>query len=198
METHIEKGYTSDEQKQINEKAKKMLVWLGIAGIIMVFAGLTSAYIVRKGNGAWLIISMPAMFYLSTAIILFSSLTMNWALSSIKNNNTTKLKSAILTTLVLGLLFGVFQFLAWGELIDNNIFFTGKSSNAAGSFLYVLSGLHLAHIAAGILVLLIIYYNAARGKYSSENYLGVKLGAIYWHFLDALWVYLFLFFTFFK
>lgn len=183
-------------EKGLKEKTMKTLLWLGIGSMVMIFAGLTSAYVVRKGAGNWLEFQLPQLFYISTAVILTSSITMNWALSAIKLNQLKNLKIALILTLTLGIVFVICQFQAWSALIDNHIFFTGKESNASGSFLYVLSGLHIAHLLGGLIALLVGIFKSFGEKYSSQNYLGIKLIAIYWHFLDALWVYLFLFLYF--
>lgn len=171
----------------------KMLLWLGIGSIIMLFAGLTSAYIVRQAEGNWLAFNLPNLFWLSTFIIIVSSLTVNWAVVEVKRNNTKKLKKAIIVTIILGLFFALTQFLAWKDLFQNNIVFAGTYSNPAGSFLYVITGLHLAHLIGGLIALVIVLYKSVKGVYNSENTLGVQLCATYWHFLDVLWVYLFLF-----
>ena len=96
-------------------------------------------------------------------------------------------------TLILGLGFTLSQTLIWSSLFDSGIYFTGPGSNASGSFFYVLTLLHLLHLAAGIIALIITYKNLIFGLYSSQNLLGVELCAIFWHFLDILWIFLFLF-----
>ncbi|HVA97974.1 MAG TPA: cytochrome c oxidase subunit 3 [Bacteroidia bacterium] len=193
METALIK---EPEQKGLKEKTMKALLWLGIVSMIMLFAGLTSGYLVREMSGSWLHFELPALFWLSTAIIITSSATMNWAVMSAKQNDLKKLKLAITITLLLGIGFTFSQFAAWHVLISNNIFFTGVKSNASGSFLYVLTGLHLLHLFGGLICLSVVLTKSFLGRYSAENMLGLKLCAIYWHFLDALWIYLFLFLYF--
>ena len=112
-----------EEKKEIREKAAKPLLWLSMVSMAMIFAGLTSAYVVRQGKGDWLKFDLPQLFYVSTAIIIISSVTMNWVLSSAKNNNYKNIKLASLITLILGLAFVVCQFKAWGNLIDQKVFF---------------------------------------------------------------------------
>ncbi len=185
-----------EEKKEIREKAAKPLLWLSMVSMAMIFAGLTSAYVVRQGKGDWLKFDLPQLFYVSTAIIIISSVTMNWVLSSAKNNNYKNIKLASLITLILGLAFVVCQFKAWGNLVDQKVFFAGKYSNAAGSYLYIMTGLHLVHLIGGIFSLLFVWVKSLKNKYNSENLLGIKLCAIFWHFLDVLWIYLFLFLLF--
>lgn len=188
------KGTISIEEKKIiREKTAKPLLWIAMVSMLMIFVGLTSAYVVRQGKGDWLQFDLPRMFYISTAIIMVSSVTMNWVLSSAKKNNYANVQLAALLTLLLGFAFIICQVKAWGVLHDAKIFYAGKSSNPAGSFLYMLTFLHLVHLVGGILSLSVVWINSIRKKYNSENLLGIKLCAIFWHFLDVLWIYLFLF-----
>ncbi len=177
----------------IKTKAKKSLLWVSMISMFMIFMSLTSAYIVRKEKGDWLHFELPQLFYISTAIILLSSITMNWVLAAAKNNNFKNIKIASLLTLILGLAFVYCQFKAWGTLVDQRVVFAGMYSNASGSFLYVLTGLHLAHLIGGILAISIVWIKSIQEKYNSENLIGIRLCAIFWHFLDVLWIYLFLF-----
>ena len=187
---------SSEEKKITREKVAKPLLWLGMVSMSMLFAGMTSAYVVSLGKGGWLIFDLPQLFYISTAIIILSSVTMNWAVSSAKNNNYKNVKLASLITLILGLAFVFCQVKAWGTLVDQKIFYGGKDSNAAGSYMYMLTFLHLAHMVGGIITLSVVWINSTRNKYNTENLLGIKLCAIFWHFLDVLWIYLFLFLLF--
>lgn len=181
------------ELKAARQKTAKPLLWIGIVSIVMLFAGLTSAYVVRADNGNWLIFNLPDAFYLSTAVIITSSITMFMGLKMIKKGNVKGSNLMVFITLILGLVFTYTQFLGWGQLTAKGIVFAGKYSNAAGSFLYALTALHLAHLFGGLISLFVVLIKGLRGKYSAENTLGVELSSIYWHFLDILWVYLFLF-----
>jgi len=179
--------------KEAQKKASKPLLWVGILSIVMLFAGLTSAYVVRADNGNWLIFNLPNAFYLSTAVIITSSITLFYALQMAKKNNKSGMVIGLLATFILGLVFTFLQFQGYGELLSKQIVFAGKSANASGSFLYLLTFLHLLHLFAGLITLLVTLKNAMKGKYNAENTLGLELCSIYWHFLDILWVYLFLF-----
>ena len=187
--------YKADIKAAYN-KASKPLLWVGIISIVMMFAGLTSAYVVRADNGNWLIFELPNAFYLSTAVIVTSSVTLFFAMQMAKKNNKKGVILGLLGTFVLGLVFTYCQFKGYGELLSKNIFFAGKSANASGSFLYILTFLHLLHLFAGLIVLLVTLRSGVKGKYDSQNTLGLELCSIYWHFLDILWVYLFLFLYF--
>jgi cytochrome c oxidase subunit 3 len=197
----MEAALQMDEYEIRKQRAQRNLMWLGIGSIIMIFAGLTSAYTVRRGAGDWFPINLPEVFWISSAIIIFSSVTMNISLQSFKQN---KIKQGVIflgTTLALGLLFAWSQFRGWHELTNNGIYLVqakGQTSLISGSFIYLLSGLHLAHMAGGILALFYSFIKSLLGRYSATNVHGLRICAIYWHFLDALWIYLFVFLTIFK
>ena len=184
------------EIKEAYNKASKPLLWVGIISIVMLFAGLTSAYVVRADNGNWLLFDLPNAFYLSTGVIVTSSITLFFAFQMAKRNNKKGIIIGLILTFILGLLFTYFQFEGYGELYSKQIVFGGKSSNAAGSFLYLITFLHLLHLFAGLIVLLVTLVKGLKGKYDDQNTLGLELCSIYWHFLDILWVYLFLFLYF--
>jgi cytochrome c oxidase subunit 3 len=182
-------------EAQLNkEKASRMLMWLGIASMVIFFGGLTSAYIVRMNGGNWKEIGLPPAFYVSTALILFSSVTLNMALSAVKKGSAPT--TMVFITFLLGIGFAVSQFLGWRALNHAGIYFTGKQSIASGQFLYVLTWAHLMHLIGGLLSLLYVSIKSARGGYSPESFNGIRVSAIFWHFLDGLWVYLFLFLLF--
>lgn len=193
METQLS---PEQEQRQTREKVSKPLLWIAMVSMMMLFGAFTSAYWVRRGKGDWLDFDLPQLFYISTAVIIISSVTMNWTLASARKNDYKGMKIASLLTLLLGIAFVICQFMAWDVLVDQKVFFAGNQSNAAGSFLYVLTGLHLAHLAFGLVALLVVWIKSILQKYNSENLLGIRLCAIFWHFLDVLWIYLFLFLLF--
>ncbi len=186
--------------KEQRKGAAKPMLWIGIASMAMAFAGLTSGYVVSRSalleRENWLEFALPNYFYISTAVILVSSLTMIYALRMAKSGNQQKSTQAIWFTLILGLLFGVLQLLGWGALHDSGIFFTGEGSNPAGSWVYALTFFHLAHLFAGLITLLVTAIKSHMGKYSPGNTLGIELTAIFWHFLDIVWIYLFIFLLF--
>ena len=179
----------------IQKKSLKQLLWIGIGSIVMFFAGLTSAYIVRKAEGNWLEFILPDWFLYSTITIVLSSVLLIVAKSHLKKNKPVN--RFIFFTLLLGLLFSYFQFRGWQNLTTQGIFLTGEGSNVSGSFLYVITLSHLVHLLGGLIALVITLINAQRNKYHSNNYLGFELTSNYWHFLGLLWVYLFFFLKFF-
>lgn len=168
----------------------KFATWLFIVSIVMIFASLTSAYVVRRGEGNWLEFDLPSLFYINSAILLLSSVTMHLAYLQAKKDNFALLKTYISLTFGLGIVFLVLQFYAWGQLVDNKVFFVG---NPAGSFVYVLSGLHGAHIVAGLIFLAIVFIMVFQDKIHSKKMLWIEICTTFWHFLDGLWLYLFFF-----
>jgi cytochrome c oxidase subunit 3 len=184
---------TIEETLERQVKVKKGLLYISIFSILMLFAGLTSAYIVRQADGDWLVFDLPALFWYSTGIILLSSLTINLALQAARKNQFEKIKQMLIATLVLGIGFCVTQYLGWKTLVDSGIYFAGSLSNPAGSFMYVLTGVHLAHIISGLIFIVAVLIKANKNHYNSSNNSGIWRCAVYWHFLDFLWIYLFVF-----
>lgn len=184
---------SQEENNYTGIPTAKILLWVAMASMVMLFAGLTSAYVVRKAEGNWVDFTLPKMFTLSTIVIIISSFTIHFAVYFVKRNRLNLVKTFVLVTLGLGLAFVFMQFYAWTILVKNGIYFVG---NPSGSFIYVLSGLHLLHLFGGIISIIVIATKSILERYTSHNYLGLQLGAIFWHFLDLLWVYLFLFVAF--
>ncbi len=177
-------------------KSAKALLWIGIISMIMFWAGLTSAYIVRQNAGNWLMFNVPEMFFVSTAVIILSSITFLFVQNAVKKNNTKEIIWGTLTTLILGFVFMACQYRGWGDLFDRGVVLGGKYSNPSGSFFILFILAHWAHLLGGIISLMVVLINSLRKKYTAENALGIELCALYWHFLSVLWVYLFLFLYF--
>lgn len=169
---------------------KKFIVWLFMVSIVMIFAGLTSAYIVRQADGNWLRFDLPSIFWLTSGIILLSSYTMHMAYRSARKNNLKNLKLFITATMVLGLLFLAGQYYSWVQLVHQDVFLVG---NPAGSFIYILTGLHGAHLISGLVFLLFVLIASFKYKVHSKNMVSIEMCATYWHFLGGLWIYLFIF-----
>jgi len=190
---------TTEEHKARTARSYKLLLIFAMISMTMMFAGLTSALVVSKSRPDWLKdFQMPSAFYFSLVAIVLCSFTMHLAKTTIKKDNRKGTTLFLLTTLALGLTFVYFQFQGFGQLFQNHLYPTGGSGSITISFLYVLVYVHLAHLSGGIISLLIIIYNHFKQKYNSGQFLGIELGAMYWHFLDFLWIYLFLFLYFFK
>ena len=187
------------EDRARDDKSKKMLLLFAMASMTMMFAALTSAFIISKSRADWLKdFQMPMPFFISTAVIIACSVTFHLAKTSIQKDNRSATTGFLLTTLVLGIAFVWLQFEGFSQVIAQGYYFTGSESNITTTFLYVVTMAHLAHLAGGLISLFVIIYNHFKQKYNSRQTLGIELGAMYWHFLDLLWVYLFLFLYFFK
>ena len=190
---------TVKEHKERSARSYKLLLLFAMLSMTMMFAGLTSAFVVSKSRGDWFQdFEMPTAFFISTVIILLCSVTFHLAKLSIRKDNRKATTNYLFATLGLGFLFVFFQFEGFNEIVKSGYFFTGPESNITTTFLYVVTVVHLAHLFGGLISLLIIIYNHFKQKYNSSQTLGIELGAMYWHFLDFLWIYLFLFLYFFK
>lgn len=188
---------TQSTQKEKKARAKKMMLWFGIVSLLMAFAGWTSAYIVSSSREDWSQdLELPSSLYLSAFVILLSSITYVLAKRAIKLGNSKQCTSWLVATLVLGFLFIVLQFNGFSQMITLGQYFTGPSSNIKSSYIYVFVLAHIVHVVAGIISLLVVLFNQIKGKYSADEFLGLSLGATFWHFLDLLWIYLVLFMTF--
>lgn len=185
----MEGTITTVQRKKIHPH--KFALWIGMASIIMMFAGLTSAYIVRHAQGNWKDYALPGIFWVSTVTIMLSSVTMILGLRAFRQRRMPAFRILITATLILGILFGLFQYLGFKELYANNIRIDGNPSE---SFLFIIAGLHLLHIAGGIIALLIVFFRAFRTRVKIYNATGLEIVSTYWHFVDALWIYLFVFF----
>lgn len=184
---------TSVKSQFINPK--KFILFLLIGSIVMLFAALSSAYIVRKGEGNWLEFQLPSMFLYSSLVIVLSSLTFIQSERYFNQKNYVSFKLLLSITFVLGITFLALQFLSYKEIYEYKypIVFGGSYSNPSGSFLYVLSGVHALHLLIGILYIAIVLLMSFSRTISDSLKLHLELSAIFWHFLGGLWLYLYLF-----
>jgi cytochrome c oxidase subunit 3 len=187
------------EEKKRKERSAKLILLFAMASMTMMFAGITSAFVVSKSRADWLKdFQLPTAFYWSTLVIIGCSVTFHLAKLAIKKDQNSKTSIYLLLTLLLGCSFVGLQFLGFNQIIAEGYYFTGQASSITTTFLYIVTLVHLLHLAGGIISLLIIIYNHFKQKYNSTQTIGIELGAMYWHFLDILWIYLFLFLFFFK
>jgi len=187
---HIELTKTVDEQRK-KIHPHKFAMWIGIGSIIMMFAGLTSAYIVKRDQPGWTSFDIPRTFTYSTAVILISSLTMQMALRDFKQRKMQQYKILIGITAFLGIAFIVLQWISFQQIWNSGVTFKGSG---AGQFLYVIAGLHALHVLGGIIALLVTFIKAFTAKRRSYNSVSLEVVTTYWHFVDVLWIYLFIFF----
>lgn len=190
---------TQGTTEEKNKRARKMMLWFGIISLIMAFAGWTSAYIVSSKREDWLDnIDLPQAFFISTIIIVLSSITYVFAKRNVRLNNQKIAKNWLLITLILGIGFIVLQFVGFSQMLESGYYFTGPTSNIKMSYIFLIAFVHILHVVAGLISLLVVIVQQIKGKYTPENMLGLELGANFWHFLDFLWVYLILFMFFVK
>lgn len=190
---------TQGTEQEKQKRAKKMMLWFGIISLIMSFAGWTSAYIVSRSREDWLTdFHLPQAFLISTFVIVLSSITLILAKRSLKADNHKQTTIFLVLTLILGLFFSYNQFAGFGSMVEAGYNFTGPTSNPKTSYVFLIAFVHVLHISAGVICLIVVLTKHLLGKYSSKEMLGFELAANFWHFVDILWIYLFLFLTFVK
>lgn len=192
------------ERKKIHPH--KFSLWVAMGSIAMMFAGLTSAYVVKQSAGNWRSYHLPNVFWASTVAIVTSSVTIHLALRAFRNREMPKYRTLVTITLILGILFGVLQFMGFSDLYSQpqQVILNGAAENQyapvrvdgnpSESFLFIIAGLHLMHILGGIVALAIVFLKAYRRKVKIYSSTGLEIVSSYWHFVDLLWIYLFLFF----
>lgn len=179
-----------EPQKPLSMHPKKFALWLFMITVIMIFAALTSAYIVRQAEGNWLVFELPTELWITSGIIVLSSISMQWSYFAAKKDELGQVKIGLIITTVLGVAFLIGQLYAWNALVDHDVFFVG---NPSGSFLYVLTGVHGLHLVSGIIFLIIVLTSTLRFKVHAKNLTQIEMCTTYWHFLGGLWIYLFIF-----
>ncbi len=185
-----------EELAVAKKKSAKPMLWVSMISMVMFFAGLTSAYVISMKRDDWVSFDLPQAFYISTILIIASSFTLFFSQKFLKNDKRQLSLIFVIVTLILGVGFVWQQYVGFNQLKSSGLFFTGPESTVSTSFIIGITFMHVLHILAGLLVLLVVIYNHFKYKYKSDNMLGFELGAIFWHFVDLLWIYLFFFFYF--
>ena len=188
MESELK--YIDIVEQPISMHPKKFALWLFVVTVLRIFAALTSAYIVRQAEGNWLEYELPEIFWVTSGIVVLSSISMQFAYFAAKKDNFLGLRIGMVATVLLGIGFLVGQWYSWVALVDREVFFVG---NPAGSFLYVFTGLHAVHLISGVIFLIIVLISTFRDKVHSKALNTLEMATTYWHFLGGLWLYLFLF-----
>jgi cytochrome c oxidase subunit 3 len=173
----------------------KFNLWLGLAGIIMMFAGLTSAYIVKRSQPGWESFTLPRIFLYSTIVILISSVTVQIAVRAFREREMPKYRLFFAITGILGVVFMIMQVIGFYTFQSLGMKMIGMGSNAAYSFVLAIAGLHIVHVLGGVISLIIIFFKAFSSTKRNYDIIPVEIVATYWHFVDLLWVYLFVFFS---
>lgn len=185
----MEKVMSSERTQKMHPH--KFTLWIAIGSISMMFAGFTSAYIVKSNQAGWQAVQMPKIFYFSTVLILASSITIYLAQKAMKTREMAKYRMLVSATAVLGLAFVATQFIGFSELWADKITF---KESVAGSFFYIITGVHALHVLGGIIALVILVLRVFNTKTKFYSTAPVETVGLYWHFVDILWIYLFVFF----
>lgn len=192
----IKEQTLEQEYVAAKKKSAKPMLWIAMISMVMFFAGLTSAYVISMKRDDWVSFELPQAFYVSTILIIVSSITLILSQKMLKQNKRQVSILLLILTFILGVSFVWQQYVGFNQLRSVGLFFTGPESTVSTSFIIGISFMHVLHILAGIIVLIVVIYNHFKYKYTSTDLLGFELGAIFWHFVDVLWIYLFFFFYF--
>jgi cytochrome c oxidase subunit 3 len=183
---------TEYKTKVVRDNRYRLGTWVLLAAVVMLFTSLSSAYVVRvAATNDWQPLPLPKVLFVSTAIILISSLTLEIARRKVGSRSAHS--RWLLITGILGVAFLATQLMAWRQLVRQGLYL---ASSSRSSFFYLLTGVHGIHLAGGLLA--ITYVVLRTRRLISDELLGTKgraltdAAAIYWHFMDALWIYLFL------
>lgn len=179
------------ESKRIHPH--KFTLWLALGSIVMMFAGMTSAYIVKRNQINWQGFELPTIFWYSTVTIVASSITIQFAVKAFKGRQMARYRQLIAVTAILGVSFIAMQWIGFNDLNARGIKLIGIGSNVSGSFLFAITALHMAHVLGGIIAIFVLLGQAFRRSRRSYSVVPVDNMATYWHFVDGLWIYLFIF-----
>lgn len=192
----VQEQVLRNEYVAAKKKSAKPMLWISMISMVMFFAGLTSAYVISMKREDWVSFDLPNAFYISTLLIVMSSLSLMLSQYFLKNSKRPLSLILAVIALLLGIGFVWQQYVGFNELKSVGLFFTGPESTVSTSFIIGITFMHVLHLLAGIVVLFVVIYNHFKYKYKPNDLLGFELGAIFWHFVDVLWIYLILFFYF--
>jgi cytochrome c oxidase subunit 3 len=163
-------------------------VWILLTAVVMLFAGLSSAYIVLRGVPAWQRIELPSLLWPNTLILLLSSVAIDISRRAVRRNDLQSMKRWLTVGGLLGLAFLIGQLAAWRQLVNAGVYIP---STLQSGFFYILTGLHGVHLLGGVIALCVVMVKATKRQLTAFNYEPLKLFAMYWHVMDVLWIYLF-------
>ena len=192
-------GFTREDAIEPNKY--RIGIWVALASILMLFMALTSAVVVRQspalngGQHDWVALNVPPVLWINTVVLIVSSVTMDLARRALARNDYSGLKRWIVVTTVLGVAFLAGQVIAWRELAAQGIY---VNSHPHSSFFYLLTSLHALHLLGGVMALCYVTANALRMRIGVKQRAAVGVAATYWHFMDGLWIYLFVLLFFWK
>lgn len=192
----MEEQTLKQELTVARRKSAKPMLWVSMISMVMFFAGLTSAYVISMKRDDWVTFDLPDAFFISTYLIVASSITLMLSQRFLKQDKRQLSLILAVVTLLLGIGFIWQQYEGFNQLKELGLFFTGPGSTVSTSFIIGITLMHVIHLLAGVIVLFVVIYNHFKYKYKPNDLLGFELGAIFWHFVDVLWIYLFFFFYF--
>jgi cytochrome c oxidase subunit 3 len=182
-------GNSDGEYSSFPISKQRVGLWILLVTIVMLFGGLSSAYIVLRGQADWQNIQIPSILWLNTAILLASSAAFEAARHSLRRHQVGAMKTWLLASGALGVSFLAGQLVAWRQLVAAGVYLP---STLHSSFFYILTGLHGIHLIGGMLAMSFVLVRALTNRIATAKDETLKLCALYWHFMDALWVYLFI------
>jgi len=189
---------TEGTPEEKNARSKKMMLWFGIASLIMSFAAWTSAFIVSSKREDWLKdFELPNAFFISVVVILVSSITLVIAKQALRQNNIKAATIWTVITFILGIFFTYNQFQGFNQIIESGYNFTGETSNITMSYVFLIAFIHVLHVIVALICLTVVLYKLIKKQYNTNDMLGFELASNFWHFVDILWIYLFGFLYFF-
>lgn len=168
----------------------KYSLWIAMGSITMMFIGFTSAYVVKRSQANWYTFQLPMIFWISTAVIVASSVTIQMSVKQFRNRHMQRYKQLITLTAILGVAFAVCQWIGFKQMNDQGLPLNGPASV---SFIYVIVSVHLLHVLGGVVALLVMFARAFRTRVRTYSPVPIEVAATYWHFVDALWIYLLIF-----
>lgn len=181
------------KENKTNSHPLRYLMWIALVSIIMMFAGLSSAFIVKRSQANWISYNIPLAFYYSTAVILFSSIGIIIAKKSFSERMMSRYTFWLGITALLGMAFVILQYYGFLELWSQGV---TVSRNVSFSFLYVIVGLHALHVLGGLVALIVLFFQSLSRKTRVYSPVYIRIMATYWHFVDVLWLYLLIFLIF--
>ncbi|HEY5406816.1 MAG TPA: heme-copper oxidase subunit III [Ginsengibacter sp.] len=178
------------KQEKTRIHPHKFTLWVALASIVMMFAGFTSAYIIKRSLSNWITFDLPQIFWYSTAAIVISSGTIMVSRNYFRQREMKQYRLWLAITLVLGIAFVFMQYIGFTELWRSGVTLT---KNVSFSFLYIIVGLHALHVLGGIIALIVVLIKAFSVRVKNYDIVPIDLMNTYWHFVDLLWIYLFIF-----
>jgi cytochrome c oxidase subunit III len=181
-------GRRQPPNRSLPPGAYRIAIWMGIISISMLFAALTSAMLVRAEIATgWVRTAIPSILYFNTLVLVLSSLTLEFSRRALRKEAEERFTGWLYATMALGIIFIAGQLLAWRELAARGIYVT---TNPSSSFIYVLTAAHGVHLLGGILALSYLVLRSRKIFRTPQNRIAMEVTAIYWHFMDGLWIYI--------